>query len=68
VDRFHSVDSTQCRNPHHRSGKLRILAVFGDKRSNAVPEVTTAIEAGVPGMVATRSTCCSPQWEHQELS
>jgi len=38
--------------PHHRSGKLRILAVFGEKRSNAVPEVPTGIEAGVLGMVA----------------
>ena len=38
--------------PHHRSGKLRILAVFGEKRSNAVPEVPTGIEAGVAGMVA----------------
>ncbi len=38
--------------PHHRSGKLRILAVFGAQRSSAVPEVPTAIETGVQGMIA----------------
>jgi tripartite-type tricarboxylate transporter receptor subunit TctC len=38
--------------PHHRSGKLRILAVFGEKRSNALPEVPTAIECGVAGTAA----------------
>lgn len=38
--------------PYHRSGKLRILAVYGAKRSTAVPEVPTAIETGVQGMIA----------------
>lgn len=38
--------------PHHQSGKLRILSVFAEKRSSAVPEVRTAIEDGVPQMVA----------------
>ena len=37
---------------HHRSGKLRILAVFSEKRSNVEPGVPTAIELGVPGMLA----------------
>jgi len=37
---------------HHRSGKVRILATFGEKRSNAAPDIPTAIELGVPGMVA----------------
>lgn len=36
----------------HRSGKLRILAVFSEKRSNTEPSVPTAIELGVPEMLA----------------
>ncbi len=34
---------------HVRAGKLRGLAVTGSKRSPAVPELPTVIEAGVPG-------------------
>lgn len=37
---------------HHRSGKVRILATFGEKRSNAAPDIPTAVELGVPGMLA----------------
>ncbi len=37
---------------YHRSGKVRILAVFSEKRSNTEPDIPTAIELGVPGMVA----------------
>lgn len=36
----------------HRSGKVRILAVFSEKRSDVEPGVPTALELGVPGMVA----------------
>lgn len=36
----------------HHSGKLRILAVFSEKRSAVEPDVPTAIELGVPGMLA----------------
>jgi tripartite-type tricarboxylate transporter receptor subunit TctC len=36
---------------YHRAGKLRILAVCSEKRVGSAPEVPTAIEAGVPGMV-----------------
>lgn len=38
--------------PHHRSGRLRTLAVMKDGRSVGAPEIPTAIEAGVPGAVA----------------
>ena len=37
---------------HHRSGKVRVLATFGEKRSNAAPDIPTAVELGVPGMLA----------------
>lgn len=47
--------------PHHRSGKLRILSVFAEKRSSAVPEVPTAKEDGIPQMVAyTFNVLCAP--------
>jgi tripartite-type tricarboxylate transporter receptor subunit TctC len=35
--------------PHVRSGRMRALAVTGDKRSPAVPELPTVAEAGIPG-------------------
>jgi len=37
---------------HHRSGRLRMLAVFNEKRSAVEPSVPTAIELGVPDAVA----------------
>jgi tripartite-type tricarboxylate transporter receptor subunit TctC len=36
----------------HRSGKVRILAVAAESRLRAAPDIPTAIEAGLPGMVA----------------
>jgi len=36
----------------HRAGKLRILAVTSPKRLAAAPDIPTAVEAGVPGMVS----------------
>jgi tripartite-type tricarboxylate transporter receptor subunit TctC len=36
-----------------RAGRLLPLATGGDKRSQALPEVPTFIEAGVPGYVST---------------
>jgi tripartite-type tricarboxylate transporter receptor subunit TctC len=38
---------------HVRSGKLRALAVTGDKRSTAMPEVPTVAEAALPGFEAS---------------
>jgi tripartite-type tricarboxylate transporter receptor subunit TctC len=39
----------------HRSGKLRILAVTSPARLIAAPDLPTAVEAGVPGMVSQQS-------------
>src|SRR5207237_3591324 len=36
----------------HRAGKVRILAVASQNRIRAAPDIPTAIEAGLPGMVA----------------
>jgi tripartite-type tricarboxylate transporter receptor subunit TctC len=38
--------------PYARSGKVRALAVTGDRRSPAMPELPTIAEAGVPGYAA----------------
>jgi tripartite-type tricarboxylate transporter receptor subunit TctC len=35
----------------HRAGKIRILAVNAAERVSAAPEIPTAIEEGVPGMI-----------------
>jgi tripartite-type tricarboxylate transporter receptor subunit TctC len=37
----------------HRSGKLRVLAVSSPKRMTAAPEIPTAVEGGLPGLVVT---------------
>jgi len=39
--------------PHVQAGKLRVLAVGSDKRFLLLPDVPTAIEAGVPGFEAS---------------
>ncbi len=36
---------------HHKAGRLRILAIFNDSRIKSLPDVPTAIEAGIPGLV-----------------
>ena len=38
---------------HIKSGKLKALAVTGERRSGALPDVPTATEAGAPGLVVT---------------
>jgi len=39
----------------HRSGKIRMLAVTSEKRLTAAPEIPTASEAGVPGLVVVNA-------------
>ncbi len=51
VPMFFAVISTGV--PHVQAGKARALAVTGIKRAEAVPEVPTVAEAGVPGYAAT---------------
>jgi len=46
------IDSFSGSRPHHKAGKMRILAIFSEKRSNIAPDIPTAIEAGIPDMVA----------------
>jgi len=36
----------------HRAGKVRILAISANRRLQAAPDIPTATEAGLPGMVA----------------
>ena len=36
----------------HRTGKVRILAVTSAAQIKAAPDIPTAIEAGLPGMIA----------------
>ena len=50
VQYFHGTFSTIL--PFHAAGKLRILAVFADKRSPAAPDVATARESGIPDVLA----------------
>ena len=37
---------------HHRAGQVRLLAVTSPDRLSAVPDIMTAVEAGLPGMVS----------------
>ncbi len=45
----------------HRAGRIRILAVFSEKRSQAAPEVPTALEAGGQRVLSyTYNVLCAP--------
>jgi len=46
-------DSFSSTYAQHRTGRLRVLAMTGEKRSPAAPEIPTAVEAGVAGVVAS---------------
>ena len=37
--------------PHHRSGRVRTLAVMKEERSVSAPDIPTIAEAGVPGAI-----------------
>ena len=50
VDVF--FDNISSSLPHHKAGKLRILAVADDERSPALPSVPTFAESGLPKMNA----------------
>ncbi len=43
------IDSIPTGMPHVKTGRLRALAVTGDKRSALAPELPTVAEAGLPG-------------------
>src|SRR5260370_18524413 len=40
----------------HKSGKLRMIVVTGPERLVADPEIPTAVESGLPGMVSVNFT------------
>jgi tripartite-type tricarboxylate transporter receptor subunit TctC len=50
------LESTNSITPFARAGKVRGLAVTGPKRSEALPDIPTLIEAGVAGYEATTWT------------
>ena len=61
-------ESTNSIAPHVRAGRVRALAVTGEKRSRSLPEVPTMIEAGVPGYEAyTFSLILGPAGMQQEV-
>ncbi len=45
-------DTVFTSKPHVDAGRLRVLGIAGDRRSNALPNVPTFIEAGYPGFTA----------------
>ncbi|WP_029047133.1 Bug family tripartite tricarboxylate transporter substrate binding protein [Cupriavidus sp. amp6] len=48
-----AMDATTTFLEHHRAGKLRVLAVAGEKRADALPDVPTFAELGFPNLVAS---------------
>ncbi len=47
-----SCTSLSAAVPHHRSGRVRTLAVMKEERSPGAPDIPTTAEAGVPGAIA----------------
>ena len=50
------LESMNSITPHAKAGRVRGLAVSGPRRSEALPEIPTIAEAGVPGYEATTWT------------
>jgi len=50
------LESTNSITPYAKAGRVRGLAVSGPKRSEALPDIPTIAEAGVPGYEATTWT------------
>ncbi|MFH1026829.1 MAG: tripartite tricarboxylate transporter substrate binding protein, partial [Pseudomonadota bacterium] len=46
------IDSFVTILPQHRAGKMRILAILSEKRSQIAPEIPTSEEAGIPGLIS----------------
>jgi len=47
------TDGAHVAGEHIRAGRIRALAVFGEKRLEALPEVPTAAEVDLPGLVVS---------------
>lgn len=47
------MESQNSITPHAKAGRVRGLAVTGDRRSSALPDLPTIAEAGVPGYEAS---------------
>ena len=45
------IGSAALLSPHVRAGRMRAVAVTGEKRSPALPDVPTLAEQGIPGVV-----------------
>ena len=64
-----AFDSVTTLQPHIKSGKLRPLAVIGEKRSPRFPEVPTIREAGYPGInVSTWFGILAPKKTPKEIT
>jgi tripartite-type tricarboxylate transporter receptor subunit TctC len=38
--------------PHHKAGKLRVLAITAERRASYAPDIPTAAESGMPGLIS----------------